>query len=251
MAGLDQALEQITAGKYDLAKAKARFKAEALYGQFREAASEGDEAKADELAKQLQAAVKDGSFPGQSFDPAREKKELRLAMLQNEFRGAIINDDEKKAAEFGKKLQQFDPSINLDDLRQDIAAQKFAESYWRSICGEGEAGDRAKLTEQLPAKLKGRPDLANNIAWAMLTGKPVVHRDVPLALQISKQACEDSNWKRGSVIDTYARALFDSGKKEDAISYQEKAVAVAEDDKKESIEQTLRSYKEGKTPPGE
>jgi thiol-disulfide isomerase/thioredoxin len=251
MAGLDKALEEITAGKYDLAKAKAKLKAEALYDQFREAAAEGDDAKADELGKQLQAAVKAGSFPGDSFDPVKEKKELRLAMLQDEFRGAVMRKDDQKAAEAGKKLQELDPSINLDNLREDLAAQQLVQKYWRSITGEGETGDRAKVGEQLPGKLKGRPDLANDIAWALLTEKSVVHRDVPLALQLSKQACEDTNWKRGSLIDTYARALFDSGKKEDAITYQEKAIAVAENGKKESLEQTLRSYKEGKVPPAE
>ena len=251
MAGLDQALEEITAGKYDLAKAKAKLKAEALYDQFREAAAEGDDAKADELAKQLQATVKDGSFPGDSFDPGKEKKELRLAMLQDQFRGAVRSDDEKKASEFGKKLQELDSSINLDALRQDIAVEQLVDKYWNTISARGESPDMKKLGEQLPAKLKNRPQLANNVAWAMLTDKSVVHRDVPLALQISKQACEDSQWKRGTFIDTYARALFDSGKKDEAITYQEKAIAAAEDHEKAPMTQILRSYKEGKVPASE
>ncbi len=251
MAGLDEALEQITAGKYDLTKAKAKLKAEALYDQFREAAAEGDDAKADELAKQLVPTVKDGSFPGDSFDPAKEKKQLRLAMLQDQFRGAVRSDDEKKASEFGKKLQEVDPSIKLDGLRQDVAVEQLVDKYWQTISARGQSPEMTKLGEQLPAKLKSRPDLANNVAWAMLTEKSVVHRDVPLAVQISKQACEDSQWKRGTFIDTYARALFDSGKKDEAITYQEKAIATAQDHEKESMTKTLRCYKEGKLPSGE
>jgi thiol-disulfide isomerase/thioredoxin len=246
MAGLDAALEQITSGKYDLTKAKAKFKAEALYDQFREAAAEGDDAKADELAKEVQATVRDGSFPGDSFDAAKEKRELRVAALQDEFRGAVRSDDEKKASDFGKKLQQLDPSINLDHLRQDIAVEQLVDKYWNTISAPGESPDVKKIGEQLPAKLKNRAQLANNVAWAILTDKSVLHRDIPLALQISKQACEDSQWKRGGYIDTYARALFDSGKKDEAITYQEKAIEAAEDHEKAPMTETLRGYKAGK-----
>jgi thiol-disulfide isomerase/thioredoxin len=251
MAGLDKALEEITAGQYDLAKAKAKFKAEALYDLFRAEAAEGNDARADELANQLRAAVKDGSFPGDSFDPVKEKKELRLSALQDQFRGAVRSDDEKKASEFGKKLQQLDPSINLENLRQEVATDQLIEKYWTAISSPGNSPDQKKLGEQLPTKLKDRPELGNNVAWAMLTDKSVVHRDVPLALQISKQACEDSKWKRGTFIDTYARALFDSGTKEEAITYMEKAIAAAEDQEKASMERTLRSYKEGRVPQSE
>jgi len=251
MDGLDTALEEIAAGKYDLAKARAKFKAEALYEQFREAAAEGDDAKADELAEKLQATVKDGSFPGGSFDAAKEKKEVRLAALQDQYRGALFEDNQKEASEIAQKLQKFDPSVNLESLREDVALRKLVGKYMRAASGRGDAADQEKVGEQLPAKLKNQPELANNIAWAILTDKTIVHRDIPLALELSKQACEESKWKSGQFIDTYARALFDSGKKEEAIACEKKALAAASEDEKAMFERTLKSYKEGKVPSSE
>jgi thiol-disulfide isomerase/thioredoxin len=251
MAGLDTALEEITAGKYDLAKAKAKLKAESLYDEFRGAAAEGEDAKADELAAQIQTAIKDGSLPIEKFDPAKEKNEIRVAALSQGYRGAIFQDNEKEASEIGQKLQKADPSVNLETLREDVAVQKLASTYMRAAAGKGDAADQEKTGSQLAAKLKSRPEIANNVAWAMLTDKGIVHRDVTLALQISKQACEDTNWKRPDVIDTYARALFDSGKKSEAIKYEEKALAAVGEGDKTQYERTLQSYKEGKVPSSE
>jgi thiol-disulfide isomerase/thioredoxin len=251
MAGLDKALEEITANKYDLTKAKAKLKAETQYDQFREAAAEGDDAKADELAKQLQAAVKEGVFPGESFDPVKEKKELRVAALSDQFRGAVFEEKEKEAGEIGKTLQKVDPSANLQELRDDVALRKLVGKYMGAATGKGPAEDQEKLGKEVLTKVKNQPELANNVAWAILTDKEVVHRDSALALQMARQACEDSQWKRSVFIDTYARALFDSGKKEEAISQEEKALALSPEDEKATYERTVKSYKEGKVPSAE
>lgn len=248
MAGLDKALEEITAGKYDLNKTKAKLKAESLYEQFREAAAEGDDSKADDLARQLEAAVKDGSFPSESFNAAKEKKEIRLFVLQNEYRGALFEENKDQAAEIGKKLKALDPAVDLDVLREDVVVQKLVGNYMRSISGKEESSDQKVTGEQLVSKLKNRPDLANNVAWTILTDQSITDRNIPLATEISKQACEDSKWKASQIIDTYARALFDSGKKADAIKYQEKALAAADDSEKGAFERTLQSYKEGRLP---
>ena len=85
MAGLDKTLEEVVSGKYDLNKAKARLKAEALHEQFQQAAAEGDDAKADKLAAEIQVAVKEGTFT-HPFDAEKEKKEIRLAMMKNQLR---------------------------------------------------------------------------------------------------------------------------------------------------------------------
>jgi hypothetical protein len=76
----------------------------------------------------------------------------------------------------------------------------------------------------------------------------VKDRDIPLALQISKQAVEDSQSKSAHILDAYARALFDSGKKEEAVKAQEKVLSVASDEEKEALEKTIKAYKAGKLP---
>ena len=89
------------------------------------------------------------------------------------------------------------------------------------------------------------------VAWAILTNDSVKERDTEFATRVAKQAVEDTNWKAAHIIDTYARGLFDSGKKQEAIETQEKALAVAQDAHRADIERTLKSYKEGKLPTSE
>src|SRR5688572_3086030 len=104
MAGLDKTLEEVVSGKYDLAKAKAKMKAETLMDQFREAAAKGDDAKADKVAAEIQAAIKDGVITEQ-FDAAKEKKEIRLFALKNKFRAAEFGGEKEKAEEAAKEIK--------------------------------------------------------------------------------------------------------------------------------------------------
>jgi thiol-disulfide isomerase/thioredoxin len=249
MAGLDKTLEEVVSGKYDVAKAKAKMKAEALMDQFREAAAEGDDAKADKLAVEIQAAIKDGVIT-EEFDAAKEKKEIRLFALKNKFRAAEFGGETKEAEEAAKEIKAIDPTFEVQQLRDEMAMQKLARTYFEAITSETKS-DHKKMSAELAPKLKGQPEMANNVAWAILTNDSIKERDTEFALRVAKQAVEDTNWKAAHIIDTYARALFDSGKKQEAIEAQEKAVAVAQEGHKEEIERTLKSYKEGKVPASE
>ena len=250
MAGLDKTLEEVVSGKYDLNKAKARLKAEALHEQFQQAAAEGDDAKADKLAAEIQAAVKEGTFT-HPFDAEKEKKEIRLAMMKNQLRQAVARDQEEKVEEFSKKLKELDPSVNVQDLRDEVAMQKAAGEYFQAVSDDNSSADLKKLGEELAPKLKNHPEVANNVAWLILTGDEVKRRDSEFALTVAKQAVEDSKWKAPHIIDTYARALFDNGKKQEAIEAQEKALAAAGESDKAQYERTLKAYRDGKLPASE
>ena len=152
-----------------------------------------------------------------------------------------------KAEEFAKQIKVIDPTFEVQKLRDEIAMHKLANKYFEAITSETKS-DHKKMSDELAPKLKGQPEIANNIAWAILTNDSIKERDTEFATRVAKQAVEDTNWKAAHIIDTYARALFDSGKKQEAIEAQEKAVAVAQEGHKEEIERTLKSYKEGKAP---
>ena len=54
-----------------------------------------------------------------------------------------------------------------------------------------------------------------------------------------------SEGKDASILDTYANALFASGKTADAIEYQRKAIAVCQsDDLKPQLEAALKKYED-------
>ena len=83
-----------------------------------------------------------------------------------------------------------------------------------------------------------------NIAWTLLTNDSIKNRDLPLALRVAKQGVDASAGKEPSVLDIYARALFDNGKVAEAIEQQKLAIALTSDKKlKAELEKTLKDYK--------
>jgi 6-phosphofructokinase len=85
--------------------------------------------------------------------------------------------------------------------------------------------------------------MLNEIAWTLLTDEKIKNRNLKLATRLALAAVDASEGKDASVLDTYARALFDTGKIEEAVTQQKKAVALADDaDKKRELEATLKEY---------
>jgi thiol-disulfide isomerase/thioredoxin len=250
MDHLDDTLDDIVAGKYDISKAKARAQVQKLYEAFQEAAFNGKEAEADSIAEKLTASAKDvkGVFPDDKFDPAAEKKRLRTMMLQNQFARAVAQGEDSKADDLAKDLKKLDPEIKLDEIRGRVQVSKFVQQYFQAATGQENADKAAEIGQKMADKLQGQPGMANEIAWAILTNEQIKKRDIPLALKISQKGCEDSNWKDPQIIDTYARALFESGKKDEAIDYQKKAIAaVPEAEARKAYEETLKKYQESAT----
>lgn len=86
----------------------------------------------------------------------------------------------------------------------------------------------------------------NEFAWGVLTNEELDGaRDLELALASSKKAMRLSEEKLPSVIDTYARALADTGDLNGAIRWQTKAIELCTDKPMVRVlEQNLASFKE-------
>jgi len=77
----------------------------------------------------------------------------------------------------------------------------------------------------------------------LLTDERIKTRDLALATKLAKTGVDASDGQDAAVLDTYARALFDSGKVADAVANQKKAIAVAGDeDTRKELEETLKQY---------
>ena len=246
---VDRILDDVIAGKYDLAKAKAAFKTEALAQKFREAIASGDNATADKVAAEIQAAIKDGALAITSFDAAAEKRMIQSTLLKEEFRNAVFAGQNPEAETIGKRLLEVDPKADLNALRAEALVRKDVNAYLKVITGRAEGNiDQKKVGAELARKVKGYPQVADNFAWTILTDPGIKQRDLALALQVARQAIEDSQGKSATILDTCARALFESGKKDEAIKMSERALAVADDEEKLIYKNTLDAYKEGKLP---
>lgn len=89
--------------------------------------------------------------------------------------------------------------------------------------------------------------LLNMMSWEILTNEDIQSRDIPLALAAAKRATELTGGEEPAILDTYARALFDSGKIDDAIKTQKKAVDLApEGQMKKELAEALKKYEAAK-----
>ena len=100
-----------------------------------------------------------------------------------------------------------------------------------------------QLGEKLADAASGHPKLAARVAWTLLTHPEIKHPDRALPLRMAKAAADATGGKDANILDTYARALHDTGKLADAIEQQKKAVEAApEGQVREAFRKTLAKY---------
>ena len=272
MAGLEEALEQITAGKYDLAAARAQAKKEAEA----EAKQEGAQAKLQELAqmitegKDAEATKKletelvaldkavGGLLGGTKFDPADFRQRVLFGVKAQKYQKALTDSTgPEELARLEKELVAGAPKdFDLQEFKQTAMAQVEAEKisgvlddYMEAVGENGDPAKAAELRKKVAALELKSPQLLNQIAWVILTDDSVKKRDLELATQFAKAGVVVSEGKDAAVLDTYARALFDSGKVKEAIEQQQKAVNIAADeDQKAELKATLKKYQEKAAP---
>jgi thiol-disulfide isomerase/thioredoxin len=117
--------------------------------------------------------------------------------------------------------------------KQAVAAERTQDVLGQYFAAVGEGGDpkkAAKLAKQIEKLDIQDPQMLNEIAWTILTEAMVQQRDLQLATRLAKKALEATEEKNANILDTYARALFDTGQVAEAVEFQKKAVAANPDD---------------------
>ena len=123
---------------------------------------------------------------------------------------------------------------------QNEKAQLLLGRYFAAVGEDGDEEKAAGLAQQFEALDLQDPDMLNEIAWFILTHPSVKNRDIGLATRLAKKALNLTEGKDANVLDTYARAMFDSGKLAEAIEFQKKAIAAKPGD--EDLAATLEKY---------
>jgi thiol-disulfide isomerase/thioredoxin len=253
MAGLDKALEEVQTGKLDLEKAKKREAAQAKLNEFYKAAStDAASEKLDQLGQELEAldAELGGIQPGQKFDAAEIRKMARFQTLLREYQNALQSSPSNaNLAQLEQELEAMAPkNFKLADIKESIAVRNMFMKYYSAVTGQSGADKLADYRAELAGMKINSPEALNQIAWTILTDPKIKTRDVELAAQLAKAGVAVSDGKQPAVLDTYARALFDSGKLSEAIEQQKKAIAAAYDEQmKKELGQTLKKYQEKTT----
>jgi tetratricopeptide (TPR) repeat protein len=247
MGDLEKSLDQIIAGTYDIKKAKKREVAEQKMNEFYTLArKDADDPKLDELAREIQAAEQElGEEGGRKFDAAEARKGAKFQKAAGEFQRALMSGkDEAEIEKLGKQLEEVAPAnFKVADYKENILLGKVFNDYYTAACGKAGTDKLSVLGQRLLDAKTMNAITLNEWAWTILTDEKIKTRDTKLATTLARRALDASEGKDGNILDTYARALFDSGKVSEAITTQKKAIQLAENDEaRQQFEETLKGY---------
>ena len=100
-----------------------------------------------------------------------------------------------------------------------------------------------ELGKQIIADAGSSFELMDRFAWAILSAPQIKYRDLDLAMTAAETGYKACNGKNASMVDTYARALFQAGKIGEALKLQQQALELVRDPRlKAEMQQRLKEY---------
>jgi thiol-disulfide isomerase/thioredoxin len=150
--------------------------------------------------------------------------------------GRIVWHDHPMAS-FDKALEEvITGKFDLATARKKKLVVTQIQEYLESATSRGNPEKLAQLGQQIIQAGRDNPMAMNDLAWQILTARQIVQRDLKLALQAAEAANKATNGEDPSTLDTYALALFENGRKLEAVKTQTRAVELA---RKNSLPQPI------------
>ena len=125
-----------------------------------------------------------------------------------------------------------------DEEAKHKASRETYQAYFKKIRGGGTMEEARAIMENWTDEASEM--MLNSLAWAILTEVEEGKRDIKLALEAAERANELTKGKNGPILDTYALALFENGKVEEAIGMQVKAVEATKGNKRMEADMQTR-----------
>jgi thiol-disulfide isomerase/thioredoxin len=110
-------------------------------------------------------------------------------------------------------------------------ALKLQEEYFRLVSAPGTNPRAVELGRQIVEAFSKTPGALDQFAWRILVDRAIQVRDLQLALRAAKTAYDLTRGTDASVLDTYARALFETGQREQAVKLEQAAIAACKDER--------------------
>jgi thiol-disulfide isomerase/thioredoxin len=132
-----------------------------------------------------------------------------------------------------------------DLMRRMMAAQKSMTEYFELASSGEDAAKAAELGNRIVSENVKNAQLLNFFAWTLLTSDEIedAKRDLKLGMRAAQAAYDACDGKDPAIVDTYARALFETGKVAEAIKYQKQAIELCTiDEMRADLEKTLKEY---------
>ncbi len=181
----------------------------------------------------------------------RSKGDLDRAIADYD---AAIRADPLDAAAFANrglaKRDKGDVNGGIADLSRAIAINpKFAPAYVARGAAKLRAGDAEAAIADYTHAIEIDSNLAaayNGLAWVLATAPQPAVRDGRRAVETALKACELSEWKSPTYLDTLAASYARAGNFSDAVKWQHKALESPRLADADAFGQRLRLYEEGK-----
>lgn len=165
----------------------------------------------------------------------RAKQAKEVFALQEKLEAAI---EEKRVDD---ALKAIDELLKLEPG----AASKSGVTKFLLLLRMDEYEKAYAMNEELFKQYNDDSESLNEISWSIMDNEDLAKRDFEMAMKFAVRANEVAKGEDPAILDTLARAHFDTGKMSKAIEFQTKAVEKAGDDKKlkKELEKTLKKYK--------
>ena len=144
--------------------------------------------------------------------------------------------------EFEKAIKDYTKSLELSGENPLVYANRGV-----AYLGLGDFAKAKKDYERASEIGSSVPEISNTVAWFYATCPSDNYRDGEKAIEMATKACEDVDWDDASFTDTLASAYAEQGEFEAAVKYENKAVELADGDKKDEYKQRLALF-EAKKP---
>jgi len=236
-AQMDEPLEQVVNGTWDLAAATETF-----------AAEKAEERAKMELQKAYTEAVENdnwdmwiaaidnfaaeyGAAAAETF--AAELAEKRaMDEMRTGYMAAVEND------EWDAWITAFDTYTEEHGSNASMNSMKFDAL----LTGKKDKEAAYAWAQTMLASSWDNPNTLNAFAWNILDKTPAELQDLDYALKVATRASELTDNKDPMILDTLARAYWELGEIYKAIAWQQKAVEFSDGEKGDSIAATLEEY---------
>jgi thiol-disulfide isomerase/thioredoxin len=194
-----------------------------------------------------------------AVDRNKKTKERYLAEFGiDSIPHAFVIDRSGRIAWSGNPLKGLGQVLDLVvsgryDLEANVRtakAKKLIPVYFYLATKTGEHDLSERIGERIADLIKDNAPFLNRFAWVIASGKKK-HRDLNLAGRLIRRAYEITKGKDHSILDTYARIMFERGEVLQAVDLQQRALALKKDEKgyKARLEKYQEHLKSGATVP--
>jgi thiol-disulfide isomerase/thioredoxin len=169
----------------------------------------------------------------------RQQNEQKLMDLSKKLSASLKQKDWDGAEAAAAQMEKLLPA----DAREGLDAVRF-----QILLGRKDYAGAYKLGSSISDAHPDNAALQNELAWFIAAQPELEKRDLALAEKMAGRANEATQGKEPAVLDTLARVQFMSGKTNEAVATEQKAVDLADGMGKIMLQKTLMSYQQGKLP---